>query len=95
MRITEETMRKITGLVKINLTEAEQASLALDIESMLRLADKLGEADTDGVAETSHAALLQSVYREDIMIRSPSRDKMLANAPERDETSFLTPKVLD
>ncbi|MCL2121268.1 MAG: Asp-tRNA(Asn)/Glu-tRNA(Gln) amidotransferase subunit GatC [Clostridiales bacterium] len=88
-------MRKLSGLVKINLTEAESSRLALTIEDMLHLADKLEEADTAGVAETSHAVQLQSVYREDVMVRSPSREKMLANAPERDETCFITPKVLE
>ena len=93
--INEETIQKIAGLVKINLTEGEKSRLALDIGEMACFADNLAKLDTEGVAPTTHAAQMRTVYREDAVVPPMPRDKALANAPDRDEACFLTPKVLD
>lgn len=95
MTITKEEVEKIAGLVKINLTEEAVLRFARDMGEMLALTENLISLDTEGVAPAVHAARLHTVLREDTVVKTVSREEILANAPERDETCFLTPKVVD
>ena len=95
MGITRETVQRIAGLVKINLTEAETERLTREMGLLADFADKLAALDTEGIAPTSHGIYMDTVYREDEVRPAPSREEILTNAPEHDGSCFLTPKVLD
>lgn len=95
MVVTLDTVKHLAGLAKIGLSEAEAERLAGELSGMAAFADKLAELDVEGVAATTHGTQVVSALREDVMVQSPPRDVILANAPAHDDACFLTPKVLD
>lgn len=95
MDITKETVTRIANLAKIKLSPEETERLAAEMAGIVGFADKLAEMDIEGVEPTTHALKVQNVLREDVLKPSYSREKILANAPERDEACFIVPKVVE
>ena len=95
MSVTVETITTLAKLAKIGMTEDEKERFAREVGQMAAFADKLAELDTEGVAPVTHSSQMQSVMRSDMRIPALPREELLANAPEHDESFFLTPKVLD
>jgi len=64
------------------------------IGTILDYVDKLNQVDTDGIRPTSHAISLTNAFREDEPRDHLEREHALANAPEKEEGSFIVPKVV-
>jgi aspartyl-tRNA(Asn)/glutamyl-tRNA(Gln) amidotransferase subunit C len=62
--------------------------------SILDYMETLNRVDTEGIAATAHAVSLTTPLRTDERRPHLDREAALANAPERDEDSFLVPKVI-
>jgi aspartyl-tRNA(Asn)/glutamyl-tRNA(Gln) amidotransferase subunit C len=56
--------------------------------------DKLRSVDTQGVKPTSHAIALTNAFRDDDEKNHLDNEIALANAPEKEEGSFVVPKVV-
>ena len=56
--------------------------------------EKLAEVDTENVPPTSHAIDLTNAFREDEVHVHLSNEEALANAPSRENGSFVVPKVI-
>ena len=52
------------------------------------------EIETGGLRPTIHAISLTNAFREDELRQPLERDKVLANAPEKEDGNFVVPKVV-
>jgi aspartyl-tRNA(Asn)/glutamyl-tRNA(Gln) amidotransferase subunit C len=95
MKITKETIEHVANLARLNLTELEKEKLTTEMESIISYVDKLNELDTTGIEPSSHVLPIQNVFREDIIIDSYDREKILANAPQKEDGCFKVPKVVE
>ena len=95
MKITKETIEHVANLARLNFTEEEKSTLALDIEQILSYVDKLNELDTSNVKSTAHVMPVDNVFREDKVEPSYSREKILANAPSSEKGCFKVPKIME
>ena len=57
--------------------------------------EKLKELDTEGILPTSHAVPMENAFREDAARPSIGVEKALANAPDRVESFYRVPKVIE
>jgi aspartyl-tRNA(Asn)/glutamyl-tRNA(Gln) amidotransferase subunit C len=57
--------------------------------------EKLDELDTSKVEPFSHAVDAVNALREDKVTNGPDLDAVLANAPDRDNTFFKVPKIIE
>ena len=94
MKITKEEILHVAHLARLELDDAAIAKYAVQIGEVLAYVDMLKRVDTEGVRPTSHAISLTNAFREDEPREHLAVDKALANAPERDEDSFIVPKVV-
>jgi aspartyl-tRNA(Asn)/glutamyl-tRNA(Gln) amidotransferase subunit C len=67
---------------------------AEQITEILGYVDMLKGVDTEGIQPTSHAIFLTNAFREDENKEHLERDRALGNAPEKEEGSFVVPKVV-
>ena len=93
--ISDETIEYVGILAKLELSEDEKEQAKKDMGSMLDYIDKLNELDTSGVEPMSHVFPVHNVFREDVVVNGDAREKMLANAPEKKDGSFVVPKTVD
>ncbi|MFW6303472.1 MAG: Asp-tRNA(Asn)/Glu-tRNA(Gln) amidotransferase subunit GatC [Candidatus Sumerlaeota bacterium] len=92
--ISEEEVRHIALLSRLECSDAEIARFAGDLNSILGYVEKLRELDTDDVEPTSHALRQRNIFREDEVRTSLTNGQALANAPEKEAGHFKTPPII-
>ena len=94
MKITKDEVIYVANLARLELNDESLDIFAGQIGNILDYIDKLNTIDTSGVAATSHAISLSNAFREDKVEEHLDRDTALSNAPEKEEGSFVVPKVV-
>ena len=95
MKITKEEVLYVANLARLDLDEASIDKFACQIGNILDYIELLNQVDTKDVKPTSHAIALTNAFREDEEKEHLDRDQVLANAPRKEDGSFVVPKVLD
>jgi aspartyl-tRNA(Asn)/glutamyl-tRNA(Gln) amidotransferase subunit C len=95
MKITREEVKHVATLARLELNEEELGLFTGQMDAILAYVDKLNELDTAGIVPTSHAVPMENAFRDDIERPSIGVDKALANAPDRVESFFRVPKVIE
>lgn len=95
MKIERETMNRILSLARLSMDEEELEALAQDMAHLVKMADGLKTLELDGVEPTTHVLERYNILRDDRRKLSYDREKLLVNAPQRDESSFIVPKVVE
>jgi len=94
MKITTEEAAKVAKLSRLRPTEHDLAELAGHMDNILTYMEALGAVDTSDVeplySPVGHAAPM----REDMVVKTHSRDEVLGNAPEDDGQFFIVPKIV-
>ncbi len=94
MKITNDEVRYVADLARLDLDKAAVEKFAGQIDEILQYIDKLNEVDTEGVDPTSHAISLTNAFREDEPGGHLDRDRALVNAPEQGDGCFVVPKII-
>lgn len=94
MTISREEVRHVARLARLDMADDVLDTMAAQLGGILDYMDTLNQVDTEGVAPTAHAVALTNPLRADERRAHLDREAALANAPERDEDSFLVPKVI-
>lgn len=93
--LTEDEIRKVALLARLNLSEEDVAVLGPQLSQLLDYVAILNQADTEDVEPMAHAVEQTNVFRDDIPKPPQSREDALANAPKTDGKYFLVPAILD
>jgi aspartyl-tRNA(Asn)/glutamyl-tRNA(Gln) amidotransferase subunit C len=94
MSISRRDIEKVALLARLQLTEAELATMTTELAQIVGYVDQLTEVETDGVEPMAHAVEVANVFRDDIVAKSLPREAALANAPHHDDRGYLVPAVL-
>ena len=95
MKLTREEVAKAALLARLRLTEEEQKQLTAELDDVLQYMEKLNQLDTANVEPFGHAVDRVNALREDQVTNQPAIDALLANAPERDDSFFKVPKIIE
>lgn len=85
----------VAGLARLALPEDEAEAMARDLEQILDHVRSLDDLATDGVPPTAHGFEVATPMRADHPVDPLDPELAVANAPERQGTAFLVPKVLE
>ncbi|MFP4381065.1 MAG: Asp-tRNA(Asn)/Glu-tRNA(Gln) amidotransferase subunit GatC [Candidatus Sumerlaeia bacterium] len=92
--ITEEKVRHIALLSRLDCSDEEIHGFAEDLNEILQYVEKLNELDTENVEPTSHALRQKNVFRQDHVRPSLNNEEALANAPEAEAGHFKVPQII-
>jgi len=92
--ISEQTIRDLARLARLNLTHDEANRFASQLGDVLGAIDQIKTLDLDDVKPMPHALDQTNVFRPDEESPGMATDVALANAPDRDDGFFKVPKVL-
>lgn len=95
MSVTIHDVEKVAELARLTLTDEEKERFTVQMNAILKYAEKLNELETDGVEPTSHVMKLTNVMREDQVRPSLPIEKVLLNAPDEEDDQFKVPAVLE
>ena len=88
-------MARVAALARLALSEAEIDGMARDLEQILAHVASLDALDTRDVPPTLHGFDLPTPLRPDRPVPPLDPELAVANAPARQGTAFLVPKVLE
>ena len=94
-KLTEQEVRHVAKLARLNCTDQEVTLFTEQLGAILEYIDQLDELDTTNIEPLAHCLPVHNVLREDVPQPSLTNDQALANAPQRDGEFFAIPKVLD
>jgi aspartyl-tRNA(Asn)/glutamyl-tRNA(Gln) amidotransferase subunit C len=95
MKITREEIERVAMLARMELSHEEEELLTRQLDKILQYMDKLNQLDTTDVEPLAHAVDITNAFREDRAVNQPSPESLLSNAPEREETFFRVPKIIE
>ena len=95
MALSDQELKEIAYLARINVNEESLSSLKKELEDILNLFEELNEADTSEVEAMSHPLDLSQPTRKDEVTEENLREELLKNAPSVKSGLFLVPKVID
>lgn len=95
MSLDLATVRRVALLARIHLEEEEALRLQGELNGILGWIEQLQSVDTEGVEPLAGAASMTLRLREDAVTDGGIREKILANAPDREGDYFGVPKVVE
>lgn len=93
--ITQETVKHVAQLARLEFSENEERKLAEQLGHILAYIEQLQEVDTQDIEPTAHALSITNVLREDKERPSLPLEKVLANAPSTENGMFQVPRILE
>lgn len=94
MKIDNALILKLENLARLQLSDAERATMSTDLNKMLDLVSKMDELELDDIEPLVHLTDAVNVLRPDTISEKTDRGDALKNAPKHDEEGFLVPKVI-
>lgn len=91
--VTKEEIMKIAILSKLFVGEDEIDKLTEDMNGIISFADTINNA-ADAESDFDNINELSNVLREDEVVPSLDRERILANAKDSDEGCFLVKNIM-
>lgn len=85
----------IANLARIRLDKVHIKDFSKQLDDIITYVEKLKEVDTTDTPPTTHPLSLSNVFREDKVKESLPVDKVLENAPQKRNSFFKVPKVVE
>ena len=95
MSIDNKTVRKVSKLAKIRISEQEETKLIEELNNILRWVDELKKVDTEKIEPMLSVFNESMVMRKDEVSSEISDELVLKNAPESKSGFFVVPKVVE
>ena len=95
MAVTKEQVKYIASLAKLKIAESELDAFTKEMEQIIEFANSLNEIDTEGIEPTAHIQGIENMLRQDGEPVQFDTNELLKNAPEKVDSCFCVPKVVE
>jgi aspartyl-tRNA(Asn)/glutamyl-tRNA(Gln) amidotransferase subunit C len=93
MSLSADEVRKVANLARLELSDADVATMARQLSAIVDYINQLQHVNTDGIEPLAHALDVHDVFRDDMPSPSLGVDEALANAPAREDNFYSVPAV--
>jgi len=95
MKVDDKLIAQLEDLSNMTLTIDEKSQLTKDLQKLINETSPLSALCTEGVPECSHPFEHVNAFREDHALPSFGRNKILQNAPKRNDEMIIAPKTVE
>lgn len=95
MKIDRKEVANVAQLARLQFDEVQLETFVHQLNTILEYFEKLQGIDTSDIEPTSHAVLMNNVFRDDVVEDFSDKDLLLSNAPSKEKEYFKVPKVID
>ena len=95
MKIDRKEVEHVAQLARLRFDEAQLEMFMHQMNNILEYFDKLQDLDTTDIEPTSHAVVMNNVFRDDEEEKLFNKNLMLENAPEKEKGCFKVPKIIE
>ncbi len=92
--ITQEEIKKICEIARLNLTEDEIKEFSRDLINILKSFSVINKVNTDNVKPTFRPIDVINKYREDKIKESLNRIEVMKNIKNKEKFYYKGPKVV-
>lgn len=93
MKLENKEVEHVGQLVRIQINEAEKTKFNNEMSAILDYVDELESAPTQNVESISQISGLENIARTDEIVPSLQNEKVLQNAPEKEDNFIKVKKV--
>ncbi len=95
MSINKDTIKKISKLARISVTNEETDRLEKDLNSILKFVEQLKELNTDKITPIASVSDQRLTMNKDEIKKINEKEEILKNAPEKNFNYYIVPKVIE
>ncbi len=95
MSINKETVKKISKLARISVSDQQASMLEKNLNSILSFVNQLNELNTEKIQPISTISSQKLIMRDDVVKVSNQKEDILKNAPEKNSSYYIVPKVVE
>lgn len=85
----------VANLARLHLSDEEIQTFQGQLDQIVSYVRKISELDLSDIEPSSHAVLVQNVFREDVVKPSLDHEKVIKNAPAHMSGQFKVPKIVE
>jgi aspartyl-tRNA(Asn)/glutamyl-tRNA(Gln) amidotransferase subunit C len=93
--IDSASIERIAELSKLSLSVEQKDDIINQLTNIISSIDIINSLELDDIEPLEHIVDLPDIFREDCIKDSLSIEDTLKNAPQKNETFFKVPKVLE
>ena len=97
MYFTTEKIKKNAKLVRLRMDDATANKMIPELENVINWIQGLDAVNTDGIEPLITTATHNLPKRDDTVIKTTTREKILKNAPAKSDNNvfFTVPKIIE
>ncbi len=95
MSVDLDTVRRVAHLARIKVGEEEAERLTGELNAILGFVEQLDAVDVSGVEPMTSVVDARLRQRADEITDGGVPDKVLSNAPDKDDSFYRVPKVVE
>jgi len=95
MTISEEQIKHVANLAKLEFLPEELHQFSKTFGDIINMVEQLNEVDATGIPFTSHVVDATNVLRKDVALPGMDREKLMKNVPEEEDGFIKVPAILD
>jgi aspartyl-tRNA(Asn)/glutamyl-tRNA(Gln) amidotransferase subunit C len=95
MSVDTATVKRVARLARIAVSDAEAEALKGELNSILGFVEQLNEVDVSNVEPMTSVMGMKMKTRPDVVTEGECAEAVIANAPAREASFFVVPKVVE
>lgn len=95
VEINKELVKYIAVLARLEFDESELDDFTEKFKRILEYVEQLKELDVENIEPTYHVNVNKNTMREDIVVQSLDITEALKNAPDKKDSFFRVPRVVE
>jgi len=95
MSINKETVKKISKLARISVSDQQASMLEKNLNSILSFVNQLNELNTEKIKPISTISSQKLIMRDDEVKVLNQKEDILKNAPVKNSSYYIVPKVVE
>lgn len=95
MSVDRDTVKRVAHLARIAVGEDEAEALKTELNAILGFVEQLNEVDVTGIEPMTAVVAMDLKKRTDVVTEGNQAEKIVANAPTREGSFFVVPKVVE
>jgi aspartyl-tRNA(Asn)/glutamyl-tRNA(Gln) amidotransferase subunit C len=95
MSLDKATVARVARLARIHVPDTDLERLAGELNQIIGWVEQLAEVDTAGVEPMTSIVAMRLPQRPDAVTEGDDAERVLANAPQREDGYFVVPRVVE
>jgi len=95
MSLSPKEVKQIAFLARLSIQEENIEQYSQDLSNIFGLVEEMNAVAVDDIEPMAHPQDAMQRLRDDVVTEKNQREKLMGNAPLKEDGLFLVPKVLD